>query len=106
MRISDWSSDVCSSDLEELGRIGQVDLVDVVVDGPAGLAGEIGDRVAVVGEAGLPAVAVDALQVLHPVDLVAARGVARTQDRPPENPLGALLRLLVAQESTEERSAG
>src|SRR3546814_15977884 len=80
--------------VEELGRIGQVDLVDVVVDGPAGLAGEIGDRVAVVGEAGLPAVAVEALQVLHQVDLVAARRVARLQDRPHEDPLGALLRRL------------
>src|SRR3546814_9307419 len=59
MRISDWSSDVCSSDLDEV-------LVAVVVGGQTGV-----DRVADVAHAQLQAVAGFRLQVR-----VGDRGVA------------------------------
>ena len=38
-------------EVEEEGRVGEVDLVDVVVDRLAGVAGEAGDGEAVAGEA-------------------------------------------------------
>src|SRR3546814_9398139 len=46
MRISDWSSDVCSSDLDYLGMAGMADEEDVpsILNQPFGLAMNLGDE--------------------------------------------------------------
>src|SRR3546814_7594878 len=44
MRISDWSSDVCSSDLEDRGRACQVDRENHHVDRHAAVAEGAGER--------------------------------------------------------------
>ena len=89
--------------VEQLGRVRQVDLVDVVVDGAALVAGEMRDREAVVGEAGQPQPPVEADQVLHQVDLVDARLVAHLLDRPDHDALGPVLGRLAADEDAHGR---
>ena len=93
-------------EIEEKRRIGEVDLVDVVVDRLADAAGEVRDGVAVVGEAGAPAPAVEAPDVLHQVDLVGAGGITHLLDRVEEDALGPVLRLLRAEEDPDGRPRG
>ena len=88
---------VAHVEIEEKRRIGEVDLIHVVVDRLARKARELRDGVAVVGEARPPAAPVEARDVLHQMDLVDARRVADLLDRVEEDPLGPVLRLLGAE---------
>jgi hypothetical protein len=94
---------VAHVEIEQLGRIAQVDLVDVVVDRAPAAAGQMRDRKAVVGEPGQPAAAVEADQVAHEIDLVGACGVAGLFHRPDEDPFGPRLRRLGADEDPHRR---
>ena len=89
--------------VEQKCGIGQVDLVDVVVDRLAGPSREVGDGEAVAGEARAPAAAVEAGHILHQVDFVDPRRVANLQDRPDEHTLGPILALLGAEEDPHRR---
>ncbi len=90
-------------EVEQLRRVGEIDLVDVVVDRPAGPAGEVGDGEAVEGESGAPAPPVEAGEVLHQVDLVGAPRIAVLGHRVDEDALGPVLALLGAEEDAHRR---
>ncbi|MFU8830819.1 MAG: hypothetical protein ACNA7J_01570 [Wenzhouxiangella sp.] len=77
--------------VEKLGRIGQVDLVDVVVDRPALEIGVVGDGEAIVGETGQPEAALEPLEIPQQVDFINPGRVAVFFDRPQENPLSPKL---------------
>src|SRR3546814_18937872 len=96
MRISDWSSDVCSSDLTDHIVVGEIGAELLLVLGIAQTKGEIdrvGDMKDVVGEQRPVAIVliiavVDAAQIVEPVEQVegrkdvGARRAARAGDRP------------------------
>ena len=84
--------------VEQVGRILEIDLVDVVVDRAAVEAGELGNGKAVIGEPGQPLVSPKAGDVLHQVDFVDAGRVAVALDRPQQHAFGAELTGLGAHE--------
>src|SRR5262245_48957701 len=89
--------------VEQLGRIGKVDLVYIVVDRATASAGEVRDGQPIVAETGCPPAAIETRQLLHDVNLVETRGVALLLDRPDEDSLGAMLRRLRAEIDTHGR---
>jgi hypothetical protein len=90
-------------EIEQERRIGEIDLVDVVVDRPTGTSGPIRNSVAIVGEARPPARPVEAGHVLHQMDFVGAGRVAHPLDRVEEDALCPVLRLLGAEEDPHGR---
>ena len=77
--------------IEQIRGVGEIHLVDVVVDRFALTAGERRNRESVIREPGQPHSAVEPREVLHQVNLVAPGSVANLLDRPDEDSLGSLL---------------
>ena len=90
-------------EVEQQRRVGQVDLVDIVVDRLAAAAGKVRDGEPVAGEAGPPAAPVEAGDIVHQVDLVDPAGVAHLLDRPDEDPLGTILAFLGTEKDPHRR---
>ena len=86
--------------IEQLGGIGEIDLILVVVDGAPPPSGVVGNRKPVVREARRPEPFPIAGQILHQVDLVHPRGIPHLLDGPEEHALGSELGRLGAQEDS------
>ena len=89
--------------IEQQARIGEIDLVDVVVDRAARVAGEIGDGKPVVAETGGPGRPVEAGQVFHQDDFVVPRRVTMLEDRPQEYALRPVVRRFGAEKDPDGR---
>ena len=79
-------------EIEEFGRIREIDLVDVVVNCATLVSGESRDAVSVLRKTRLPCRSIEALEIAHQVNFVRARGVAVFFDRPHEYTFCAELR--------------
>ena len=89
--------------IEEFGGVGEIDLVNIVVDRPALVTGQRRNGIAIVGKPGLPLASVEAFEILHEVDLVAATGVAVLFHGPDKHPLRPVLGGLRAQVDAHRR---
>ena len=77
--------------VEHFTRIGQIDLIDIVIDGPAFSVCQGGNGVPVVGETGFPACAVNPLEIVQQVNFVQPGRIAHLLDRPDKYALGSIL---------------
>ena len=93
-------------EVEEDAGVGQVDLVLVVVDRAPPRLLEGRDREAVVGEAGGPALAIEARELGHHVDSHFATGITHLLDRPDEDAIGPVLGRLGSQVDLDRRVLG
>ena len=92
-------------EVEQDAWIGQVNLIDVVINRPALAARKRRNGVTVIGEPGFPASPVDAFQVLHQIDLINACWIADLHDGPDKDSFGPKLGVFGAEEYAHGRFA-
>lgn len=89
--------------VEQLGRVGGVELIDVVVQRATVAPRQVRDSEAVIGKAGAPARLVEAGQAGHAVDLITAVRVAHLFQRIDKHALSAILGRFGTQEYAHGR---